>query len=247
MVIDQDTKKDVERLEKDLQIEIDETQEQISNASVDDLYEPDQEEVKKTIENPNINKVLTQHGEFPDPKSSLSEEKRNEVDEKLSTKSNVEIDEDIQKKVEKDRQEREILIMELAARPSMTMHLYSGMNEETGETVWVQKSFFFNNPTKQQNQWLKQMLNKTSDMEFRYNELIRKPYSQLSQEEWLFLRKARLYIDAVRYNLQKREMKYRFNMSPQDFERLSDADHALALEVTVYRTNTAGPYPRAGR
>jgi hypothetical protein len=122
-------------------------------------------------------------------------------------------------------------------QPDFKLHVLLGRNEETGESKWLEKSFKYHPVTKGQKLRLELKRARIADLTRRKNELLQKPYSQLSSEEQYELTYFNTLVNIAQYKFEALQAKLYFNMSEEDFNAINTAEYTWALSAAQYKEN----------
>lgn len=226
--------------ELDLFSEVTESELKWDNADFDDLkvFPEDKDlpdnELMKIMEDKNIKTLVRDEQDTPQITDTI---KQNEEIGRLTNEEVV--------KIKKDYiDEKNNLIVWLAAKSTITLHVYAGNRD--GKAIWVEKDFRFNSLNKRQEMQLNMLNSRVRTISVRSTLLQNKPMSTLADEEKEFMQLAPGMIEVAAYRLSEMEAKLRLGMTPDDFAKVQADEYSLALQVLAWRTQNV-PYYKRGR
>lgn len=152
--------------------------------------------------------------------------------------------EQIEEKKKQYVDEKNNLIVWLAAKSTISLHVYAGNRD--GKALWEEKTFRFNSINKRQEMALNLLASRVKTISVRNALISNKAMTSLTDEEREFLSLAPLMIEVAAYRLSEKEAKLRLGMSPEDFAKVQADEYSLALQVLVWRTQNI-PYYKLGR
>ena len=129
-------------------------------------------------------------------------------------------------------------------QPDFKLHVKISENEETGEIVWLEKSFKYRPITKGQKLRLQLKSARISDLTRRKNELLQKPFDKLTKEEKFELNYFNTLTNIASYKFEELQAKLYFNMNAEDFASINTAEYLWALAAAQYK-ETYVPFSRS--
>lgn len=227
--LNDDEQKVLNKISEDLQIDI---ENETDLEEIPNNPELSGQELEKIIEDKSIKTIIRDSNDAPTISDTLSD---NTVIGQLTK-------EDLTKIQEESNNERNKLIVTLAAFPTIKLHLNAGMRE--GKTVWIEKEFPFNAIDKWQELKINTLRARMQTISLKHALLQNKKIVDLTEDESNFLMKSSYMIEISGYRLSEYEAKLRLGMSPEDFARVNVDEYTLALQVLLWRTNNRPSFKR---
>lgn len=122
-------------------------------------------------------------------------------------------------------------------QPDFKLHVLITRNDDTGESVWLEKSFKYHPVTKGQKLRLQLKQSRLMDLRRKKDELSQKPYSQMTTEEQFELTYYNTLMNIASYKYEELQAKLYFNMNAEDFASINTAEYTWALSAAQYKEN----------
>jgi len=222
IIIDDTLKEATDKALKDFNMDVD-TNKDLVNVELPDI-EMSEKQLDDIVKDTTVKKIYKEPHESPTIEETLG------TNEQYISLTKDEIN-DFRDQMNQDRQS---MLMLLAAKPYIKLHLKTGMVD--GKTMWIEKKFYFNSITKREDLGLRLKLNRSEDIKLTYQQTLSKPSSELTQKDYKFLKECQYILDVANFEMQAYEAKLRMGMSYEDFSRCNMDEYTFALQVINWRT-----------
>jgi hypothetical protein len=140
------------------------------------------------------------------------------------------------KEIEKENQEiYNGYLLWQSLQPDFKLHVKVAQDEETGEAIWLEKSFKYTPVTKGQQLRLQLRSARIFDLKRKKDELSKKPPSELTDDEKFELGYVNSLMNIASYKVEELQAKLYFNMNAEDFAAINTAEYSWALSAAQYK------------